>query len=80
MYEWHLSEAEIAATSIFISRHQIVSKKVRFMEVLQRVSVQDIEKMQRAIEQVAFKLQYSVVPEPFRESSGDDVKAMTAGE
>lgn len=71
MYEWHLSQEEIDATSVFIARPKIVDKKRNFMEILKSITDEEILAMQLAIEKIAFKLQYSVVPDEFRESSSD---------
>lgn len=71
MYEWHLTQEEIDETSIFIPRPKIVDKKANFMDILLSVPKEKILEMQLAIEKMAFKLQYSVVPDEYRESTSD---------
>ena len=71
MYEWHISQEEMEATSIFIPRQKVSMKKVNFMDVLLAVPGDEVRSMQLAIERLAFRLQFSVVPDAFRESSSD---------
>ena len=72
MYEWHLPQDDIDATSVFIPRTQVIKKKVNFMNELMKISAESIVAMQRAIELLAFRLQYSVVPEAYRQEVRDD--------
>lgn len=77
MYYWHISPQELEATSVFIPRDKILSGKINFMDVLRKISPERVLEMQIAIEKIGFRLQYSVVPDEFRESSSD-IEAVNA--
>jgi hypothetical protein len=71
MYGWHISPEELAATSVFIPREKILDGRTNFMDVLKEIDDENILQMQIAIEKIGFRLQYSVVPDDYRESSSD---------
>ena len=71
MYYWHITPEEVEATSVFIPRDEILSGKTNFLDVLNAIPQEKIFKMQKLIEKIGFRLQYSVVPDEYRESSSD---------
>ena len=71
MYHWHITPEELEATSVFIPRNDILSGKTNFMDVLKAIPAQKVLEMQINIEKIGFRLQYSVVPDEYRESSSD---------
>ena len=61
-YNWFLSEREIESISVFISKKTIVQDGVNFLDILTAIPGSELRKKQLALEKIAPKLQYSVVP------------------
>lgn len=60
-YDWHLSEQEVAAVSVYISMQRMVRERASFMEVLEAIPAAELLAKQREIERIAPRLQYAVV-------------------
>lgn len=71
LYAWHLSQNDIEMTSIFVPRRRVITKKFDIMRYLSKITKEEIISMQKSIERIAFRLQYSVVPRNIREHSGE---------
>lgn len=61
-YSWHLSPSEINEIAVYIPRTAILEHKVNFIDVLRAITPEELSRKQLAIERIASRLQYSVVP------------------
>eukprot|EP01036_Dinobryon_divergens_P031536 gene31536-40950_t len=61
-YGWHLSATDIEDIAVYIPRTAILKENVNFIDVLRAISPEELRKKQLAIERIAPRLQYSVVP------------------
>ena len=61
-YSWHLSPEEIEASTVYIPKLDVINGAVKFMDVLKAIRPEAISRKQRVIEQLAPRLQYSMVP------------------
>ena len=61
-YGWHLSSEDIEEIAVYIPRTAILKEKVNFIDVLRAISPEELRKKQLAIERIAPRLQYSIVP------------------
>jgi xyloglucan galactosyltransferase MUR3 len=68
-YSWHLSEQEINQTTVYIPKNEILQGQSSFMDRLLAISDQELRLKQEAIARIAPRLQYSVVPPQWRDST-----------
>ena len=61
-YMWHVSEDEMDKISVYIPLHDIVFENKNFIDILKGLTPEQVAEKQRAIREIAPKLQYSVVP------------------
>jgi hypothetical protein len=62
-YAWYLSETEIEEVSVYIPIESILDHNVNFLDVLRAISHAELRRKQLAIEKIASRLQYSIVPQ-----------------
>ena len=68
-YSWHLSPEDIKESTVLIPRADIISGSTNIVDVLQSITDAELLAMQERIAKLAFRLQYSVVPEQFRKGT-----------
>ena len=73
-YAWHLSSADIEAIAVYIPRTAILKENVNFIDVLRAITPEELRKKQLAIERIAPRLQYSVVPNTTTSSTSTAAK------
>lgn len=61
-YFWHISPEEVDLVSVYIPRESINDYDVNFLSVLKNISTDRIREMQLKLEEIAPRLQYSMVP------------------
>jgi len=64
---WFLSQEDMDDISVYIDLQAILRREVNFLDVLKALTEEDIHRKQAAIERVAPRLQYSIVPRAIRE-------------
>lgn len=64
-YLWHIPPEEVDMVSVFIARESISDHGVNFLSVLRSISPQTVRKMQLKLQEIAPRIQYSVVPEGY---------------
>ncbi len=62
-YTWHFTPEQMEKVSVYIPMSAINVENVNFLEVLRKVSKEEIAEKQTLIRQLAPSLQYSIVPE-----------------
>ena len=71
-YNWHLPHADLLATTVYIPKNDILGGKVNFLDVLRAIKPEQLLAMQQRIKEIAFRLQYSVVPTRYQEWSSSN--------
>jgi hypothetical protein len=66
LYTWHLSPKDIDQIAIIIQKEEIIEKRKNFVDILKEIPLAIIQAKQQAIETIAPRLQYAVVPESIR--------------
>ena len=69
-YTWHFTPEQMEKVSVYIPMSAINVENVNFLEVLRKVSKEEIAEKQALIRELAPRLQYSIVPE--RIGNGSD--------
>lgn len=71
-YAWFLSESEVAETTVFIPKKDVIDGDVKFLDVLKSISDEELLRKQQRIAEIAPRLQYSVVPNEYLNTAGSD--------
>ena len=64
-YKWYFSSKDVDDVAVYISRQEMIERGANAMSILKNISIDEIRAKQDAIEKIAPRLQYSVVPEGF---------------
>ncbi len=64
-YKWYFSDQDIDNVAVYIPRQEVIDKGTNVIEILKSKSADEIKAKQDAIEKIAPRLQYSVVPEGY---------------
>jgi hypothetical protein len=62
-YSWHFTPEQMEKVSVYIPMSAINVDNVNFLEVLRKVSPEEVAEKQQLIREIAPSLQYSIVPE-----------------
>ena len=64
-YKWYFSDEDINNVAVYIPRQEVIDKGANVIDILKGKSADEIKAKQDAIEKIAPRLQYSVVPEGY---------------
>ena len=61
-YSWHVSDEDVDRVSVYIPMSGILNGSLNFITVLKSITIDDIQRKQKRIAELAPTLQYAVVP------------------
>ena len=64
-YKWYFSNDDVNNVAVYIPRQDVIDNGANVIEILKSKSPEEINAKQDAIEKIAPRLQYSVVPEGY---------------
>ena len=64
-YKWYFSDEDVDNLAVYIPRQEVIDKGLNVIEILKKKSPEEIKAKQDAIEKIAPRLQYSIVPEGY---------------